>query len=163
MNQYAPQLDLDTGVHPGDAQVLRGLHAEHDRGVVRRGAVEEDAGGKLPAQRGQEVGRGGQHRQAAGLDRGDLVGLEDGGADRRGLGLRLHGTDARDHAGGGQGQGGRATEELLPGRHGQEVGAQLVELGEQARPARLGDPEHGHHGGDADADADRGEEGPHAP
>jgi hypothetical protein len=44
--------------------------------------------------------------------------------------------------------------ERLAGRDRQQVGPELVELGEQVGLARLGDPEHSDHRGDSDRDPD---------
>ena len=43
----------------------------------------------------------------------------------------------------------------------EQVGAELVELGQQVGPARRRDADDGHHGGDADGDAEGGEQGAH--
>ena len=48
------------------------------------------------------------------------------------------------------------------GLHGEQV-AELAQLVEQPRLRRLGDAEHADDGGDADADSERGQRGPHPP
>ena len=65
--------------------------------------------------------------------------------------------DPADHRDGLVRQRGVLAEERLAGRDGQQVRADPVQLGEQRRAARLGDPEDGDHRGDPDRDPERGQ------
>ena len=64
-------------------------------------------------------------------------------------------TDAGDHPGGGERQLGRLPEQGLAVGDGEQVGAELVDLGEQAGLRGGGEPEHGDDRGDADGDPER--------
>ena len=95
---------------------------------------------------------------AAGLGRVDQVRPADrGGLVCDTLVRRVDRPDPVDHRGRLLGQGRVVAQERLSGRHGQQVRADPVELGEQRRPARFGDAEDRQHHGDPDGDAERGQ------
>ena len=113
----------------------------------------------VPTVRGQ-VQAGGLHGQGVGVDRRDqraAVGVDV--ADGAGV---VHGgdrADAGDHAGCGERELGGVAAEGLPVGDGEQVGAQLVDLGQQPGLGGGGEAEHGDDRGDADRDAERGQRG----
>ena len=153
----------DGDVDPRDAEPLRGRRPQHDGRVPGGRPVEEDALGDRPVQRLEEGEVRGEDGDAAGLALGDQVGAPHGrvhGAHGRD---RLDGPQPPDHPGGVERQARGLAAEGLPGRHGQQVGPEAVDRGQEVRAAGLGDRQHGDHRGDADGDADRRQHGPDAP
>ena len=140
----AAQVHQGAGRHPGDAQRPGGDRAEHDRGVVDGGRVQEGAAGDRAAQGVQQAGLRGQHRDAAAVHGGDRGGPPDqhaGHVAHRGDGLDRW--DPGDHAGCGGGQRSRCPGDVLPGGHGEQV-AFRAQLAEQGGPGRGGHAEHRH-------------------
>ena len=77
----------------GDAESLRRHGAEHDRRVPLRRRVEEPPGGHRSAERGEQVGVGGLHRDALRELARHAVGPQHGGVD---VGGRRHDLDRAD-------------------------------------------------------------------
>ena len=75
----------------------------------------------------------------------------------------LHAADTADHARRGGGQLGGAAGEALAVADGEQVGAELVDLGQQAGLGGGGQAEHGDDRGHADGDTERGQPGPQLP
>jgi hypothetical protein len=75
----------------------------------------------------------------------------------------LHTADASDHGRRAGGQFGGAASEALAVADGEQVGAELVDLGQEAGLGGRGQAEDGDDGGYADGDAESGESGPQLP
>ena len=102
--------------------------------------------------------------QAVGVDRGDVGGAVGvGAADRPGALHLLHTADTADHARRRGGQFGGAAGEALAVADGEQVGAELVDLGQQAGLGGGRQAEHGDDGGHADGDTESGQPGPQLP
>jgi hypothetical protein len=143
-----------------DAEALGGGSAEHADRLGRGRGVEEAAVGDRGADRTGKVEAGGVDAERVGVDRGDqraAVGV--GTPDRAGVGDVVDGADAADHAGRVERERDRLAAEVLTGADGEEVGAELVDLVEQAGLGGGGEPEHGHDRGDPDRDAEGRESG----
>ena len=86
-----------------------------------------------------------------------------GAADRPGALHLLHAADPADHGRRRGGQLGGAAGEALAVADGEQVGAELVDLVEQAGLGGGGQAEHGDDGGHADGDTESGQPGPQLP
>jgi hypothetical protein len=138
----AAQVHLGGRAYLADAEGLGRDRAEHHGGVPGGGRVQERAGSQAllisglisGAQRAEQPGLGGVHRDAAVVDGGYGRGPADDHAPHvADGGHRLDRRDARDHRLGGQRQvRGRAVE-VLPGGDRDQV-ALGAELGEQVGP-----------------------------
>lgn len=151
--------DLFTGAR--DPQPVRRPVAQDGRGIAVRCAVQPASAGYVRLQRSQQTGVGGHHRQAVRLggihvgvpigvgvlqdcraaDRVDTVGAGDGVHRGHGQGHFLLGVGVRARC------------------HGQQIGAELVQLGLELGFAGGGDPDDGDHRGDTDGDAGGGQDG----
>ena len=152
------------GVDAVDAEPLGGDGAEHGDGFLGGGGVEVVALGDGGGDDREEVEAGGLDGQGVGVDRGDVgaaVGV--GAADRPGALHLLHTADTADHGRRRGGQLGGAAGEALAVADGEQVGAELVDLGQQAGLGGGGQAEHGDDGGHADGDAESGQPGPQLP
>ena len=108
----------------------------------------------------QQLGLGGHHRDAAGLLGGDH-GRCAARSPRRRCGWRRPTRPApmrRIMSGAVTGSSASSPNGLLPGCTCSRLVPSSVELGQQVGPARRRDADHRHHGGDADGDAERGEQ-----
>ena len=152
------------GVDAVDAEQLGGGGAEHGDGFLGGGRVEVVALGDGGGEDREEVERCGLDGQAVGVDRGDVGGAVGvGAADRPGALHLLHTADAADHGRRRGRQLGGAAGEALAVADGEQVGAELVDLGQQAGLGGGGQAEHGDDGGHADGDTERGQPGPQLP
>jgi hypothetical protein len=128
--------------------------AEHDRRVAAVRLVEEDARLDRSVEGREQVGVGGEDADAVRPRRGDVVRAPHRGVRRALGGDLLDRVEAGDHPRRRERQRRCLAEQRLAGRDREQVRSQLVELGEQVGLARLRDPEHGDHGGDAERDPD---------
>ncbi len=127
-------------------------------------AVEVVALGDCGGDDGKKAETGGLDGEAVGVDRGDVRGAEGVGAvDRPGALRLLHTADTADHARRGGWQLGGAAAEALAVADGEQVGAELVDLGQQAGLGGGRQAKHGDDGGHADRDAESRQRGPQLP
>jgi hypothetical protein len=146
------------------------VDAENRRRVVsedrdrRRARVLEAAGQHPAAERGQQAGVGGPDREAAGLGlRHPIVAVHVRVDDLGGRRDIVHVVHLPDHRCGRPRQLDLGAGQALPVDHGQQVGAELVDLSEQMRLARPGHAEHRDDRGDPDRDAEGGQHRPDPP
>ena len=161
---HVEPLAADPDPHPGpdpvDAQQLRGEGAEHRDGLAGGGGVQEPALREAGARDRGQVQGGGFHAEGVGFDRGDergLVGVDV--ADGAGVLHRGDPGQPGDHAGRRRGQLGGGAGEGLPVGDGQQVGAQLGDLGQQRGLGGGGQAQDGDDRRDADRDAQRRQPG----
>ncbi len=142
------------GIDAVDPEPLGRGGAEHRDRLLRGGGVQIAAGRDRGADRRRQAQAGGLDGDGVrvhGRDEGAAVDVGAGGA--RFLHLR-HRADAGDHPGRGERQLGRLAEQGLAVGDGEQVGAELVDLAEQAGLGGGGEAEHGDDRGDADGDAE---------
>jgi len=125
------------------------------------GGVEVVAFGDTSGDHGEEVKRCGLDGESVRVADGDVrVAVGVGAVDRPSGLCLLDTTDPADH---GRRRGGElcgAAGEVLAVTDGEQVGAELVDLIEQAGLGRGGQAEHGDDGGHPDGDAEGGHPGP---
>ena len=149
-----PQPDLLGSGHLADAQPLGGDGAQNRSRIRGRRLVEELPVGNAARQRVQQIHVDRLHRDAAGLTFRHVVRLVHigiDGTDRAGL---LNGANPRDHAGSFSRKLTTANADSGPRLHGEQVGAETIQLCQQVRLRRLGKPENADHRRNADHDAE---------
>ena len=136
---------------------LSGHGAEYRNGFLGGGRVEVVTIGNAGGNDGEEGKRCGLDRQGIRVARRDVrTAIGVGAADCPGGLHLLYPADSFDHGRRRDGQLGRGAEEVLTGADGEQVGAELVDLVEQAGLGRGGYPEDGDDGSHADGDAECG-------
>src|SRR5437764_9877186 len=112
---------------------MGGGDADYGDGFLRGGRVEVVALSDGRGEDREEVEGCGLDGEAVGVDRGDVGGAVGvGAADSPDALHVLHTADPADHGRRAGGQFGGAAGEALPIADGEQVGAELVDLGQQA-------------------------------
>ena len=156
--------DALVGVDAIDAEQLGGDGADDGDGFLGGGRVEVVTLGDGGGEDREEVDGCGLDGQAVGLSRGDVGGaVSVGAADRAGTLHLLHTADAADHGRRGGGQLHGATGQALAVADGEQIGAELVDLRQQAGLGGRGETEHGDDRGHTDGDPERGQPSPQLP
>ena len=146
-----------------DAEQLCGLRAEDADRLGRGRGVQVAAPGDGRADGREQVQGRRLNLERVGVDGRDQRAAVDVGAGRARVGDLGDRADPADHPGGGQRQLGGAAEQRLPGGDGEQVGAELVDLGEQPGLGGRREAEHGDDRRDADRDPERREPGAQPP
>ena len=135
-----------------DAEPFGGHASEHDHRYLFTCRVEEPPVGHVGAQHVQEIGVHSEHGDAAGFELRDQVVAPHGSSSARCGRDLLDGSDAAGH-------GHRLLGNLRPGSEdagsrfdSEQVGAEIVERGEEIGPTRCRDAQDGDDGSNADRD-----------
>ena len=140
-----------------DPEPLGSDRPEYDRRKRHSLVVEEASVGHGPLERVEQLWFGGQHVEAV-LVVDILVALNIG-VELRYRRRLFDGADPAHHGGRLRREFGALTEQVVAGLDLQQVGAELVDLGDQIGLAGTRDAEHGDHRGDPDRDSDRRQQG----
>ncbi len=115
-----------------DTEQLCGLGAEDRDGLMRGRRVQVAALGERRADRAREVEARGLDGEGVRVDGRDERALVDVGLGEAGLLHLLDRADSRDHPAGSDRELGGLSEQGLAVGDGEQVGSELVDLGEQA-------------------------------
>src|SRR5581483_2258201 len=160
---HSSQPDSLSGVEAVDAEPLRRRVSQHCDRLAGSSGVEVLAGRDAGADRARQIEARRLDGEGIGVHGRDERAPVDVRARRAGVLHLLHRSDARDHSRGRERKLCGLSEQRLSVLDREQVGAELVDLGEEPRLRRRGETEHRDDGGDADRDPECGQRRAHAP